>query len=91
MEPWKTIVGVNDPGGTRTGAPILIIHGDVDPIVPPDVTVRLAAMLCTNGEAVDLRTYPGVAHIDAGHVAAPDVVRWIADRFAGQPAPTTCI
>ncbi len=90
VEPWKTIVGVNDPGGAHTGAPILIIQGDIDPIVPPDVTARLAAMLCSNGETVELHTYPGIAHIDAGHVAAPDVVQWIVDRFAGHPGPTTC-
>lgn len=74
----------------RTDAPILIIQGDADPIVAPDVTARLAHKLCAEGETVDVRILKGTAHLDAGHVAVPDVVRWIADRFAGKPPPTTC-
>lgn len=66
------------------------IQGDADPIVAPDVTARLAHKLCAEGETVDLRILKGTAHLDAGHVAVPDVVRWIADRFAGKPPPTTC-
>jgi dipeptidyl aminopeptidase/acylaminoacyl peptidase len=88
-EPWKTIAEKNNPGATRTNAPILIIQGDADPIVAPDVTARLADELCAEGETVDLRLLTGTAHVDAGHVAVPDVVQWIADRFAGKPAPTT--
>jgi dipeptidyl aminopeptidase/acylaminoacyl peptidase len=89
-EPWKTILEMNNPGATRTNAPLLIIQGDADPIVAPDVTARLADELCAEGETVDLRPLTGTAHLDAGHVAVPDVVQWIADRFAGKPAPTTC-
>jgi hypothetical protein len=40
---------------------------------------------------INLRILPGTTHLDAGHVAAPDVVEWIADRFAGAPSPTTCL
>jgi hypothetical protein len=42
------------------------------------------------GETVEYLVLKGTAHLDAGHVAVPDVVRWIADRFAGKPPPTTC-
>ena len=89
-EPWKTIAEENNPGATRTNAPILIVQGDADPIVAPDVTARLADKLCAQGETVELRVLGGVAHLDAGHVAVPGVVEWIADRFAGKPAATTC-
>ena len=41
------------------------------------------------GEKVEYRVYPGVSH-DAGEQSAPDVVTWIADRFAGKPPPSTC-
>ena len=89
-EPWKTILVQNTPGGSRTGAPILLTQGAADPIVAPDVTKRFADALCKNGETVQLRLYAGVGHVTAGHDAAPDVASWIADRFAGKPAPTTC-
>jgi alpha-beta hydrolase superfamily lysophospholipase len=89
-EPWKTILVENNPGATRTNAPLLIIQGDADPIVAPDVTARLVDKLCAEGETVDLHVLKGTAHLDAGHVAVPYVVQWIADRFAGKPAPSTC-
>jgi pimeloyl-ACP methyl ester carboxylesterase len=44
-EPWKTIVETNTPGGARTKAPILIVQGDADTIVAPDVTKRLVDKL----------------------------------------------
>jgi predicted esterase len=89
-EPWNTIVQENTPGQSRTNVPMLIVQGDMDPIVAPDVTTRLVDKLCAAGETVELRMLKGTAHLDAGHVAVPDVVDWIADRFAGEPPPTTC-
>jgi pimeloyl-ACP methyl ester carboxylesterase len=89
-EPWRTILKKNNPGDTRTNAPLLIIQGDADPIVAPEVTARLVDRLCAAGDTVDLRVLTGIAHLDAGHVAVPDVVQWIGDRFAGKPPPTTC-
>jgi alpha-beta hydrolase superfamily lysophospholipase len=89
-EPWATILEENNPGQTRTNAPMLIVQGDADPIVAPEITARLVDKLCAAGETVDLRMLKGTAHLDAGHVAVPDVVEWIADRFADKPPPTTC-
>jgi uncharacterized membrane protein HdeD (DUF308 family)/pimeloyl-ACP methyl ester carboxylesterase len=89
-EPWKTIVAQNDPGQAPISAPVLITQGGADVIVDPEVTARLADKLCAMGETVDYRTYPGIGHLEGGHVAVPDVARWIADRFAGGLAPSTC-
>jgi alpha-beta hydrolase superfamily lysophospholipase len=89
-EPWKTIAEKNNPGAARTNAPILIVQGDADPIIAPDVTARLVDTLCSEGETVEFRVLKDIAHLDAGHVAVPDVLKWIDDRFAGRPAPTTC-
>jgi alpha-beta hydrolase superfamily lysophospholipase len=90
VEPWKTISETNTPGQAPTGAPILLIQGAADTIVTPDVTQRLARKLCASGETVDLRVLAGVGHLVTGHIAAPDVLAWINDRFAGKPAPSTC-
>ena len=89
-EPWKTIAATNTPGGAPTKAPILIVQGGADTIITPDVTERLAHKLCTEGDTVDLRLYPGVSHLATGHDAAPAVLKWINDRFADKPPPTTC-
>jgi alpha-beta hydrolase superfamily lysophospholipase len=89
-EPWRTISEQNGPGATPIGVPILITQGGADKIVPVAATKRLAAKLCAHGETVDLRVYPSVEHLEAGIVVAPDVAAWIAARFAGRPAPSTC-
>ena len=78
------------PGKRATKAPILIVQGDADTIVAPDVTERLVQRLCQNGETVRLRLAPGVGHLETGHEAAPAVLQWIDDRFAGKPRPTSC-
>ncbi len=90
VEPWKTILAQNTPGATPIRVPLIITQGSTDPIVAPDATAQLVATLCATDETVDYRVLPGIAHLEAGHVAAPDVAAWIADRFAGEPAPNTC-
>ena len=79
------------------GGPVLLLQGDADPAVPRAVTDAVAARMCRLGALVDYRTYPGLGHdtipgvvtgIDDG--AMPDIVGWVADRFAGHPAPVRC-
>ena len=89
-EPWKTLIAKNTPGHTQTPAPIIITQGDADPLVRPSINAAFAKRLCSQGERVDSRTYPGVKHIDAGPEAAADVAAWIADRLAGRLAPSNC-
>jgi Secretory lipase len=89
-EPWQTILELNTPGAGRTGAPILITQGDADPIISPATTQALVDKLCAQGETVDLRILRGTAHLDAGQVAVPAVVRWIADRFESKQPPASC-
>ena len=89
-EPWRSITKLNNPGGSAFDVPVLITQGTADPIVDPGVTEKFVAKLCAAGETVDLRLYPGVRHVDAGLIAAPDVAAWIGDRFAGRAASSTC-
>ena len=89
-EPWKGLIAENTPGHTEIPAPIIITQGDADPLVRPTINAAFARRLCNEGETVDYRTYPGVMHVDAGPKTAADVAAWIAQRFAGAPAPSTC-
>jgi len=89
IEPWKTIVKQNTPGQTKIPAPILISQGGADLLVHPPITAAFVKHLCSVGERVVYRVYPGVPH-DAGAASSSDAVRWTADRFAGKPAPSTC-
>lgn len=90
VEPWQRIIAENTLGASPIGAPLLLAQGGADPIVASRFTAQLAHELCARGETVDLRIYPGVEHLEAGIVASPDVAAWIAQRFAGHPAPSSC-
>jgi len=87
----------NSTGSQPAAGPILLLQGDADPVIPVSVTSQVAASLCSAGVTVDYRTYPKLGHdtipgrvigIDDG--AMPDILSWIADRLAGQPASSTC-
>jgi len=90
VEPWKSIVAQNTPGAARIPVPVLVTQGGADRIIPPGVQAAFVGRLCDEGDRVDFRTLPGVGHLEGGHEAAPQVERWLADRFAGKRAATTC-
>ncbi len=89
-EPWQSILRENTPGQLRTAAPILIGQGDDDEVIAPAVQAQFAASLCAAGDTVDYRTYPGVGHLAIALDTANEVAQWVAERFAGLPATTTC-
>jgi acetyl esterase/lipase len=90
VEPWKDLFTENTPGHGPLGAPLLITQGLSDDVVWPDVTEGFAQAQCQAGTDVELRTYPGVDHFGVRSASAPDVVAWLADRFAGKPPTSTC-
>lgn len=89
VEPWRSIAEENSPTTAATEVPMLIVQGGADTSVDPATTERFVDELCANGATASLRTYPDVGHLETGHEAVPDVAAWLADRFAGEPAPTT--
>ena len=89
-EPWKGLIAENTPGHGQIPAPVIITQGDADPLVRPSINAGFAKRLCSKGETVDYRAYPGVKHIDAGPKTAADVAACIAQRFAGRTAPNMC-
>lgn len=90
VEPWQEILHRNIPGPIPSAVPLFIAQGDSDALVEPSVTRAYAAAQCRQGSAVALSIYPGVGHGFIGRDAAPQAVQWIADRFAGRPAPDGC-
>jgi phospholipase/carboxylesterase len=52
--------GLADPATTRP--PILLIHGEADPMIPVDAFHRTKAALTRNGFAVESHVSPGLGH-----------------------------
>jgi fermentation-respiration switch protein FrsA (DUF1100 family) len=90
VEPWKSVLEENDPGHVKTDSPILIIHGEADEQIPPVASKLLFDRLCSLGQVVERRTYPGMHHAEVIVPSFKDMLTWMQDRVAGKPAVSGC-
>ena len=82
----------NRPGGSPTSAPILVVQGTADRVVPfGQTTSFVGRRLCrAQYDTVDYVTEPGVGH---GHVldqSIPVINRWVRSRFSGTSTVDSC-
>ena len=89
-EPLRLFADRNDPGRRLSPGPMLLVQGDADTTVPKLLSDALNQQLCGIGQAVDYRVYPGADHTGVVAAAGPDILTWVDERFAGQPAASTC-
>jgi pimeloyl-ACP methyl ester carboxylesterase len=87
---WVATFDVNSPGAVAPTAPVLIIHGSADTVVPPILSEMIADDYCALGVTVQRIVYDGADHSTVITAALSTVQAWIADRLAGTPAPTSC-
>ncbi len=80
----------NDPGRLTPRVPLLLVQGSEDRMVGPSMTADLRAQLCLRGANVTLRAVAGATHDSVLNESLPAVLRWVAARFAGAPARSTC-
>ena len=82
----------NDPGSSPTSAPILIVQGTADEVVPFDRTANfIGRQLChTQYDDVDVVAEHGVGHQQALDRSTGLVSRWLRSRFAGAPMVDSC-
>jgi hypothetical protein len=89
-QPWAGLFDDNSPGNAPPGGPLLIVQGTADPTVEPYWTRGFVGKLCARHETLDYVEYKGVKHLLIAYKSLPLVTGWIADRFAGRPAPDDC-
>jgi hypothetical protein len=78
------------PSAAPLAAPMLAIAGGADRTVPVAGVRRAVAGLCAAGQPVRLRTYAGLDHDPTMTRSTPFQLHWIARRFAGKSASTSC-
>ena len=88
--PWDALLERNAAGRQPIGAPVLVVQGTADPLVPAAVTEAFVQRLCQFGATVDFRRYPDVGHGAVIAAAMPDMLAWATGRTRGEPAPSTC-
>jgi pimeloyl-ACP methyl ester carboxylesterase len=87
---WARRIAGNEPGEQPVAAPVLVVQGGADSLVPAATNEAAAARLCAGGATLALRPYPGAGHTDVLGAAADEILDWIDDRVAGRSAPSTC-
>ena len=80
----------NSYGNRPAGAPLLVVQGTADQLVPQSSTDAFVKKACAAGDTVDYRLVPGANHGEEIHAAATDIAAWLADRVNGAPATSTC-
>ncbi|GAB7071629.1 lipase [Mycobacterium hodleri] len=68
-------------------APAFVVYGGQDVLIPPSWTDAALQNACDMGDVVRVDMQPDRGHSD---VDVSPVLPWIADRFAGDPAPNSC-
>ncbi len=83
--------------GTAKGhpsAPMFMLWGNHDgkgdDVMVAADQARLAAEYCSQGVPVSTVELQGADHTNAGAAFIPQAEAWLAARFAGTPAPSTC-
>jgi pimeloyl-ACP methyl ester carboxylesterase len=71
-------------------APILMVLGEEDRLVPPGPPRADAGWLCDEGAAVELLECAGLDHEDAGLQTLDLQVDWVLARLAGEPLSSPC-
>lgn len=88
VQSWAAAIAENTPGRQATPAPVLLVHGDQDQVVPPMISQLLLQRLCSIGVQAERREYPGVGHGGVLAASAEDLLGWIQILSAGgTPGP----
>lgn len=88
--PWDTIVADQRLGKRKPAVAVLLSHSALDDVVPQQVGKNLAADWCRRGATVKFSGNLIPGHIAATEATGAEGVPWLADRFAGRAAPSTC-
>jgi dipeptidyl aminopeptidase/acylaminoacyl peptidase len=90
IEPWHSLLEKNTPSPLPPELPVFLAQGTTDQIIRPEVTENYMKKLCSAGSKVRMMVLPNIGHGRAAQASTMAVVRWIADRFAGEAAPSDC-
>lgn len=86
----NAVVQAQNLGADKVSVPLYQYHGKADEFIPLAQTVALKKKYCGKFSNVTFDTYPS-EHIATQFQAAPYVLSWLADRFAGKTTLGTCL
>lgn len=87
---WADAAVDQTPSPMPPAMPVLIAQGTADEVVLPWPNAIVQEEWCRAGSTISVLWMGGIGHMAAATTAGPQVVPWIADRFADRPAARTC-
>ena len=87
---WAARFTENAPGRKVSQAPVLVMQGTADNIVPQASTDLYVSDACKSFSRVFYKTYTQIDHRPLLTAAQTDFTTWIANRFSNAPAPSNC-
>jgi hypothetical protein len=87
---WRRALEDQTPEPLPASMPVFIAQGTADQVVLPWPNAIVEEQWCAAGSTIDVLWMGGVNHQDAAKAGGPAAYAWIADRFAGRPAPRSC-
>lgn len=80
----------SDPARQPLRVPTLLVHGEQDDTIPVQNSRDLAKRYCASGAPLSARFVAGAGHVDVLFAAQAEIQSYMAGRFAGEPAPSSC-
>ncbi|RZI81902.1 MAG: Triacylglycerol lipase [Rubrivivax sp.] len=85
----NAVLKAQDLGAEKVSVPLYQYHGRADEFIPIDQSIALKKKYCAQFSNVTFDVYPS-EHIVTLFQAAPTVLSWLGDRFAGTATAGTC-
>ena len=78
----KKALALNLPGQCRAAAPVLVVHGGDDNVVPPTASERTVARARAAGSTITLSRYEAHNHRSVIAAARGEILEWLGQRLA---------
>ncbi|HVX48090.1 MAG TPA: lipase family protein [Candidatus Saccharimonadales bacterium] len=87
---WRGAAQAQTAPVLPSSQPLLVAESLADTVVPPSTTALYMQHSCQAGSDLTTLWVDKVSHPELAEVVAPQVIGWLADRFAGVPAGSNC-
>jgi pimeloyl-ACP methyl ester carboxylesterase len=88
--PWASVLNEQTPPPMPAEMPVMVAQGTTDEVVLASPNAELQRKWCDAGSNLTMLWMGEVQHRAAAKTAGPQVVTWLAERFAGKPAKPAC-
>jgi hypothetical protein len=86
----KEFFSRNSPGQKPAHSPLLVISGEADLAIPPEMSGKTVARMCKQESRILFLKYPNLDASGVMGASVADQISWIKARFAGYAAPSNC-